>query len=212
MAKDRDVSNKTWVVLTAAAIGAAGAIVAAAINSNNSDRDGAPSTSTSQTTAGGATAGPASSSPPASIPSASTAPSSTAADPSLELIYPETMLNFELDPCGPEDDIDLDVPDFPHLESAAEVDFQNCVQSKTYIFGKNGAVISTAAPPDADYEQCMQAVREEPVSQRVGIEPGLVVCVVHFDEDGSMRVFRLVIQQVSGFRPTTIVLTAVGWQ
>jgi len=129
-------------------------------------------------------------------------------------MYPETTLNFELDGCGPDDDIDLDVPELPHLESAAEVDFSSCAQGAIYAFGKNGAVISGAAPPDADHEECTQAVEEEPAQNEytVELESGSVVCVVHYGEKEGMRVFRLAAKQVSGWAPTSIVLTAVGWK
>jgi hypothetical protein len=212
MTGDGGVSNKSWVLITVAAIGAVGAIVAAAINAGSPDSNGLPPPTSETTTRGGveeSTGGR----PSTPMPATSTTPSSSTisrAPPAL--MYPETTLSFELDGCGREDDIDLDVPEHPYLASAAEIDFEYCLQSYIYVVGKNGAVISEAAPPDADQQQCVQAVKEEPAGPRTRIEAGLVACVVHYDESGSMRVFRLVVQQVSGYRPTSIVLTAIGWR
>jgi hypothetical protein len=140
-------------------------------------------------------------------------PSASASSSPLKPMYAKTALRVELDGCGRDDDIDMDVPQHPYLESAAEIDFSSCMQGVTYVVGKNGAAISKAAPPDADHDQCMRAVEEEPAGlDGIQLQPGLVVCAVHFDEQGHMRVFRLLIRQVSGSRPRLITLTALGWK
>lgn len=129
-------------------------------------------------------------------------------------MYAETSLKVQLDGCGRDDDIDLDVPNHPSLESAAEIDFSSCMQGTTYLVGKNAAAISSAAPPNANYSECLQAVEEEPESNRDGIhlERGLVVCIAHYDDKGIMRVFRVQIKQITGRRPTSIIVSALGWR
>jgi len=128
------------------------------------------------------------------------------------LLYPEKTLSFQLYGCDRDDDLDLDVPVHPYLESKAEVDFESCMQGGVYVVGKNGAVISDAAPPTADAAQCRQAVEEEPEEYRIPLEPGQVACVMHYDDSGNMRVFRLVSKQVAVGSDATIVLTATGWR
>ncbi len=128
------------------------------------------------------------------------------------LLYPEKTLSFQLYGCDRDDDLDLDVPEHPDLESKAEVDFESCFQGGVYVVGKNGAVISDAAPSNADATQCQQAVEEEPEEYRIPLEPGQVVCVMHYDDSGTMRVFRLVARQVAVGSDATIVLTATGWR
>ncbi len=124
-------------------------------------------------------------------------------------MYSQTTLKFALDGCGRSDDLDLDAPEHPYLESRAEIDFESCLQGAIYAVGKNGALLSTAAPPDADASQCQQAVEEEPVGSGVELRAGQVLCVVHYDSVGARRTFRLVVKQD---RAKSIVLTAVGWR
>ncbi len=134
--------------------------------------------------------------------------------PTATVMYPNTTLRVQGSGCGREDDIDLDVPEHPALASAAEIDFDYCFQGQWYIYGKNGAIVSTAAPSDADRSQCLQAVEEEPATtdSDIALTTGDVVCVVHYNDEGQLRVFRVTVNQVPGNGRKTIALTSTGWR
>lgn len=130
--------------------------------------------------------------------------------PASEL-YPEKILEVELDGCDRTDDVDLDVAAHPVLGSDSELDFDYCMQSRKYAVATNGAVLSGAAAPTSGRDDCIAAVEQEPASPSQGfpIESGTVLCLSDFDEEKGQRIFRVRVAQVAG---RTITLAVTGWR